>query len=107
MYIPEFNRIEDSALTLAFLRANPFATMISATETGPFATHLPILAREADGQLHLRGHVAKANPHWKSLGQDQDSLVIFNGWKGNCLHRRSTTQTSTAGDHHPLRFRLR
>jgi transcriptional regulator len=79
LYIPEFNRIEDSALTLAFLHANPFATLISTIKTGPFATNLPILAHEADGQLHLRGHVAKANPHWKSLGQDQDSLVIFNG----------------------------
>jgi transcriptional regulator len=79
LYIPEFNGIEDSALTLAFLHANPFATLISTTETGPFATHLPILAQELDSQLHLRGHVAKANPHWKTIGQDQDSLVIFSG----------------------------
>src|SRR5258708_34802559 len=79
LYIPEFNRIEDRALTLAFLRANPFATLISTTETGPFATHVPILAHEADGHLHLRGHMAKANPHWKSLAQDQESLVIFSG----------------------------
>jgi len=79
LYIPEFNRIEDRALTLAFLRANPFATLISTTETGPFATHVPILAHEADGQLHLRGHMAKANPHWKSLAQDQESLVVFSG----------------------------
>jgi transcriptional regulator len=79
LYIPEFNRIEDSALTLAFMNANPFATLISTTETGPFATHLPILAREANGRLRLRGHVAKANPHWKSLAQDRHSLVIFSG----------------------------
>jgi len=79
LYVPEFNRVEDNALTLAFLQANPFATVISNTEAGPFATHIPILARQIDGQLHLRGHVAKANPHWKSLGSDQGSLVIFQG----------------------------
>jgi transcriptional regulator len=79
LYIPEFNRIEDRALTLAVLCTNPFATLISTTETGPFATHVPILAHEAAGQLHLRGHMAKANPHWKSLAQDQQSLVIFSG----------------------------
>ncbi len=79
MYIPEFNRVEESALSLAFLQANPFATLISNTEAGPFATHIPILARQIDGRLHLRGHVAKANPHWKSLGSDQGSLVIFSG----------------------------
>lgn len=79
MYIPEFNRLEDRAVTLAFMQANPFAIMVSATDEGPFATHLPILAREVDGQLQLRGHVAKANPHWKSINQDQESLVIFHG----------------------------
>jgi transcriptional regulator len=79
LYIPEFNRIEDRARTLAFLRTNPLATLISTTETGPFATHIPILAHEADGQLHLRGHIAKANPHWKFMAQDQESLVIFSG----------------------------
>jgi len=79
LYIPEFNRVEDNAVTLGFLQANPFAIVVSATEAGPFATHLPILAREVDGRLHLRGHVAKANPHWKSLTQEQELLAIFNG----------------------------
>jgi transcriptional regulator len=81
VYIPEFNRVEDRALTLAFIQANPFAILISTTkeEDGPFATHLPILAREVDGRMHLRGHVAKANPHWKSIAENQESLVIFHG----------------------------
>jgi transcriptional regulator len=79
LYIPEFNRVEDRAVALTFMRANPFAILISTTDEGPFATHLPILAREVEGKLHLRGHVAKANPHWKSINQDQESLVIFHG----------------------------
>jgi transcriptional regulator len=79
VYIPEFNRVEDRAAVLAFMQANPFALLISTSDGVPFATHLPILAREVDGQLQLRGHVAKANPHWKSINQDQKSLVIFHG----------------------------
>jgi transcriptional regulator len=79
VYIPEFNRVEDRAVALSFMQANPFAILISATGDGPFATHLPILAREVDGHLQLRGHVAKANPHWKSINQDQESLAIFHG----------------------------
>lgn len=79
MYIPEFNRVEDRATALAFIQANPFALLISTTDQGPFATHLPILAREVDGQLHLLGHVAKANPHWKSIAENQEALVIFHG----------------------------
>jgi transcriptional regulator len=79
VYIPEFNRVEDQAVALAFMQANPFALLISTTDDGPFATHLPILAREVDRQLQLRGHVAKANPHWKFIKQGQESLVIFHG----------------------------
>ncbi len=79
MYIPEYNRVEDRAVARCFMEANPFAILISATDSGPFATHLPILVRELDGRVQLRGHMAKANPHWKSIGQDQESLVIFHG----------------------------
>jgi transcriptional regulator len=79
VYIPEYNRVEDRAIAMAFMQANPFAILISATDSGPFATHLPILVREVDARVQLRGHMAKANPHWKSLGQDQESLAIFHG----------------------------
>jgi transcriptional regulator len=61
------------------MQANPFALLVSTTDDGPFATHLPILASEVDGHLQLRGHVAKANPHWKFINQNQESLVIFHG----------------------------
>jgi transcriptional regulator len=79
MYIPEFNRIEDRALALGFIRANPFAILVSTTDNGPFATHLPVLINESPDQITLRGHVAKANPHWQMIGPDHTSLVIFHG----------------------------
>src|SRR5437588_7836819 len=81
MYIPEFNRIEDRALALAFMRANPFVILVSTTANGPFATHLPLLIDESPDQITLRGHVAKANPHWQMIGQEEahESLVIFHG----------------------------
>src|SRR3982750_3379622 len=78
MYIPEFNRIEDQAAAIAFMRANPFAILVSDNDDTPFATHLPVIVAEASGQIIVRAHVAKANPHWKMLEQ-QDSLVIFHG----------------------------
>src|SRR6266480_3789008 len=81
MYIPEFNRIEDRAIALAFMRANPFAILVSTTDGGPFGTHLPLLIDESADQITLRGHVAKANPHWQMIGQKEahESLVIFHG----------------------------
>lgn len=78
MYIPEFNRIEDSEVTLAFMKANPFAILISVSENGPVATHLPLLVRWAGDDLILRGHFAKANHQW-SIIEEKESLVIFHG----------------------------
>jgi transcriptional regulator len=79
VYIPEFNRQEDRSATLAFIRANPFAILISNADGIPFATHLPILVNEAGDDLWLQGHMAKANAHWKSLKEGEESLVIFHG----------------------------
>jgi transcriptional regulator len=79
MYIPEFNRVRDHADTVSFVQANPFAILISASDKGPLATHIPILAREADNQMVLHGHMAKANPHWGLLQSGQESLAIFHG----------------------------
>jgi transcriptional regulator len=81
MYIPEFNRIEDQAAALAFMRANPFAILVSNNNDAPFATHLPVLIADSGGEITLRAHVAKANPHWQMLDQEpaRDSLVIFHG----------------------------
>jgi transcriptional regulator len=79
MYIPEFNRVRDQADTVSFVQANPFAILVSASDSGPFATHIPILAREVDHQLVLHGHMAKANPHWRLLQGGQESLAIFHG----------------------------
>ncbi len=76
MYIPEFNRIEDQAIAVAFMRANPFAILVSNNGGTPFATHLPVIVAEAGGQVIVRAHVAKANLHWKMIEQ-QESLVIF------------------------------
>jgi transcriptional regulator len=81
MYIPEFNRVEDHEAAVAFMRTNPFVILISNTDAGPFATHLPVVVRGEGERTLIRAHVARANPHWKLLEQEQrgDSLVIFHG----------------------------
>jgi len=43
MYIPEFNRVEDTTVAVAFMRANPFVILVSNSEQTPFATHLPVV----------------------------------------------------------------
>ncbi len=61
------------------MRANPFTILVSSTDDGPFATHLPLVIRENGEQLVLRGHVAKANPHWQYLEKQPNCLTIFHG----------------------------
>ncbi len=81
MYIPEYFRVRDHEDAIKFMRANPFAILISSTDAGPFATHLPLFARAEKGEekVVLRGHVAKANPHWRYLEQQPQCLTIFHG----------------------------
>lgn len=79
MYIPEFNRQENRSSTLAFMRANPFAILVSNADSVPFATHLPLLIEEQGDQVVVHGHMAKANAHWKSMKEDEESLLIFHG----------------------------
>ncbi|HEY6372739.1 MAG TPA: FMN-binding negative transcriptional regulator [Candidatus Sulfotelmatobacter sp.] len=79
MYIPEHFRVHDHSDAVAFMRANPFAILISATDDGPFATHLPVFVASTAENLILRGHVAKANPHWRHLEQNPTCMTIFHG----------------------------
>ena len=79
MYIPEHFRVEDRAIAVTFMRANPFAILVSNTDAGPFATHIPVVLNESDEHLTIRGHVAKANPHWQYLQKDPNCLMIFHG----------------------------
>ena len=79
MYIPEHFRVDDHADKIAFMRENPFAILISSTDEGPFATHLPLSVHAGEERLILRGHVAKANPHWRHLEKHPNCLTIFHG----------------------------
>jgi len=61
------------------MRANPFAILISTADDGPFATHLPLFVRTEEEKVFLRGHVGKANPHWRYLEKQPQCLTIFHG----------------------------
>jgi transcriptional regulator len=79
VYIPEHFRVRDRETAIAFMRANPFAILVSQTPEGPFATHLPLAISQHGERVILRGHVAKANPHWQHLKSQPQALVIFHG----------------------------
>ncbi len=78
MYIPPRFCVEESSELLRFLNAHPFGAVVSATEQGLTATHIPFLIEQEGEEIVLRSHLARANPHWKQFG-DNEALVIFQG----------------------------
>ena len=80
MYIPEAFREARTEVLHDLIRQHSFATLVSQTERGLVATHLPLLLDPARGQLGtLRGHVARANDHWRALAEAGEHLVVFQG----------------------------
>ena len=79
MYIPEHFRVRHDEDALAFMRAHPFAILVSTTNDGPFATHVPVVIQEDGRRMLIRGHVAKANPQWRYLEGQPSCMMIFHG----------------------------
>jgi transcriptional regulator len=80
MYCPaHFSESRPEALH-ALMREHPLATLVTMGEAGLNADHVPlILETAADGSAVLRGHVARANPMWKTVRTDLEALAIFHG----------------------------
>ncbi len=80
MYLPVATAETNPATLHALIRAHPFATWVTQGADALTADHLPFLL-DADNGEHgtLVGHVARANPVWRTLGQGAESLVIFQG----------------------------
>ncbi len=57
----------------------PFATLITHSESGLEANHIPFFLNQSEGKNVLQGHIAKANNLWKNLKDKSDVLVVFNG----------------------------
>lgn len=80
MYIPASFAETDINTLHGLMRAHNFATLVSNGSPTPHATPLPFLLDPNSGeQGTLIAHMARANPHWKSLSPDEDVLVIFQG----------------------------
>jgi len=78
MYIPTQFRIEHLPDLHAAIRAARLANLVTIGPDGLIATPLPVLLDDSEGEYGtLYAHVAKANPQWKTGGQE--ALVMFMG----------------------------
>lgn len=80
MYIPAHFKEEDKGEIEKLIREFGFATLVSIKDELPWATHIPLeLVTDESKQWILRGHIARANPQWKSFESNGDVLAIFMG----------------------------
>jgi transcriptional regulator len=78
MYSPAYNRLEDRAELLEFMRANSFVLLVTGTGGTLHASHLPATVHERNQKLCLDMHMARNNPQWKEFFDDE-VMVVFSG----------------------------
>jgi transcriptional regulator len=78
MYSPPYNRVEERAELIEFMRANNFPILVTGTGGNVMASHLPAMISERDGKIAIDMHMAKNNPQWQEFFDDE-VLVVFQG----------------------------
>lgn len=82
MYLPAHFEENRPDVLHALMREYPLATIVTGSENGPEANHVPLhlVAASLGAPMGvLQGHVARANPLWKTAHAETDALVIFQG----------------------------
>jgi len=82
IYLPPHFLVADRAQQLAVMREFPFATLVSVADADPAFSHVPMVVLERGDTLALLGHVATANPHWRSWQAEQPVTAVFHGPNG-------------------------
>jgi transcriptional regulator len=77
MYIPKHFKVTDFDEVKEFIQKNAFGTMVT-TETGkPIASHLPLDLHIKGDDYYITGHMAYANPQWKTFEAVQDNALVM------------------------------
>jgi transcriptional regulator len=76
MYIPKHFQLSDEQEAISFMQRYSFATIVTATDNVPFATHIPFLVSKRDDKIVLSSHFARANPQAAEI-IGKEILVIF------------------------------
>lgn len=76
VYVPRFNALDDPDEIRALVAATGSAELVTTGPDGyPMATLLPVLWDDD----RLVFHVARANPHWRTIGDDCPALAVVTG----------------------------
>lgn len=80
MYVPAHFAETDPSVLHALIRAQPLGAWVVPDPDELVVNHIPFYLDTGRGEHGtLVGHVARANPVWRSLSQAMPSVVIFQG----------------------------
>ncbi|MGZ8158265.1 MAG: FMN-binding negative transcriptional regulator [Methylobacter sp.] len=80
MYIPPQFEQPDIDVMRDLIRNRPLATLVTLGANGINANHIPLHFSPTPGPFGvLRGHIARANPLWRDLFSDVETLAIVHG----------------------------
>lgn len=80
MYEPDAFRESRLDALHELMATYPFATLVTVEDGAPVLNHLPLLLRPTGSeQGTLAGHVARANPLWRSLRLEGAATAVFQG----------------------------
>jgi len=83
MYMPTHFEEPDVSVLHALIRSHPLGTWVTLAGGELLVNHIPFLVDASRGEHGtLVGHVARANPVWKSFSKEVPSAVIFQGPEG-------------------------
>ncbi len=80
MYLPDHFREDSVPILHQAMRQARLATLVTLGPDGLTATHLPMLIDPNPAPYGtLRGHFARANPHWRHIDAKIPALAMFLG----------------------------
>jgi transcriptional regulator len=80
LYIPKHYEETNLAVLHGLIAAHPLGAWVTTDSAGLAVDHIPFHVDAGRGEFGtLVGHVAKANPVWRSLSGENESAVIFRG----------------------------
>jgi transcriptional regulator len=78
MYEPPLHRQDDLIALHALIRRRPLGLIVNRGEQGLAANAIPFLLDADVGRYgRLRAHVARANPLWRELQAESETLIVF------------------------------
>lgn len=78
MYIPKYFKVSSVDEVWDFIQENSFGIIVTTEKGQPTATHLPMQLLKDGDVFYITGHMAYANPQWKTF-EGENVLIIFQG----------------------------